>query len=108
MQRVSAFLPSWEKRRSATKKSVDKVFAWGDKAPFGLHRLSTQSQTQGLPSAAPKVHRESFWPAPLDRECDRAARILKSFCSESFFQNHLCALVGNLSSLLAGPTFPDT
>jgi len=28
-----------------------------------------------------KIGSEAFWPTTLDKECDKAARILKSFCS---------------------------
>lgn len=60
MHRVSALL-SWDRRKSAPK-------------PQTLSRLSTSGST-------PKVKKEAFWPSNLDQECDKAARILKSFCS---------------------------
>ncbi|KAL0944254.1 las seventeen-binding protein [Colletotrichum truncatum] len=92
MQRVSSFLPSWEARRRSNASStsngrssiiaansrspLDKVFRWSSKpAPLATTSLAT---------AASRVGREAYWPATLDAECDRSARILKSFCSDGF------------------------
>ncbi|OTA64609.1 hypothetical protein K449DRAFT_432171 [Hypoxylon sp. EC38] len=89
MQRVSALLP-WDRSRSSTsingngnansnsntndhKNSVDIVRGWADKIPSPVNRFS-----------APRFSRDSFHPATLDRECEKAARILKSFCSDGF------------------------
>lgn len=81
MQRVSALLPSWDKRKSSssttstTKSSIERLFSASEKQPpAGLQRLSTVS----------RIAREDFWPATLDRECDRAARILKSFSTDGY------------------------
>ncbi|CAI4210543.1 unnamed protein product [Parascedosporium putredinis] len=63
MHRVSALL-SWDKRKSAPK------------LPNPLNRLSTSSIT------TTKVNKEVFWPGALDQECEKAARILKSFCAD--------------------------
>ncbi|KAI1780053.1 hypothetical protein F4818DRAFT_163342 [Hypoxylon cercidicola] len=82
MQRVSSLL--WDRGRSSTgvntntsnarkNNSVDIVRGWADKIPSPVNRLS-----------APKLGRDAFWPATLDKECDKAARILKSFCSDGF------------------------
>lgn len=35
-----------------------------------------------MTSTTSKVKKEAFWPSNLDQECDKAARILKSFCSD--------------------------
>ncbi|KAI0383768.1 hypothetical protein F5Y04DRAFT_249651 [Hypomontagnella monticulosa] len=82
MQRVSALLP-WDRNRSSTsinttngvtrKNSVDIVRGWADKIPSPVNRLSTS-----------RLSKDAFWPATLDKECDKAARILKSFCSDGF------------------------
>ncbi|OBR12284.1 LAS seventeen-binding protein [Colletotrichum higginsianum IMI 349063] len=91
MQRVSSFLPSWEARRrsnasttsngrssivtaSSVKSPLEKVFRWSSKPPAPL-------TTAALASTTSRIGREAFWPATLDAECDRSARILKSFCS---------------------------
>ena len=56
---------TWEKSKVAGKKFFDKV---------------------GTPvnKAANKLGAESFWPTSLDRESDKAARILRSFCIDGF------------------------
>ncbi|KAI0535707.1 hypothetical protein GGR58DRAFT_478200 [Xylaria digitata] len=78
MQRVSSLLPSWDRNRSSAssltnshtrKHSVEKVRGWADKIPS---------------SRSSRLAKEAFWPATLDRECEKAARILKSFCSDGF------------------------
>ncbi|KAH9909160.1 hypothetical protein F4778DRAFT_776323 [Xylariomycetidae sp. FL2044] len=84
MQRVSALLPSWDRNRTSNgsninvtgtrTNSVDKVRGWADKIPSPVSRLSTSS----------RIGREAFWPTTLDRECEKAARILKSFCVDGF------------------------
>ncbi|KXH64842.1 LAS seventeen-binding protein [Colletotrichum nymphaeae SA-01] len=96
MQRVSSFLPSWEARRrtsnasttsngrssvvtaSSIKSPLDKVFRWSSKPPAPLTTNALVSATTS------RIGREAFWPATLDAECERAARILKSFCSDGF------------------------
>ncbi|KAI1637342.1 hypothetical protein F4809DRAFT_604886 [Biscogniauxia mediterranea] len=82
MQRVTSLLPNWDRNRSSTgsnashtrKNSVEKVRGWADKLPSSVNRLSASS----------KIDREAFWPTTLDKECERAARILKSFCNDGF------------------------
>lgn len=83
MQRVSAFLPSWDKRNSGASNKSNSFFGW-------THR---HSHAQKLPpriniaaANGHRVQREAYWPAPLDVECDKAARILKSFCSTRHLQ----------------------
>lgn len=80
MQRVSAFLPSWDKRNSAAHKNGG-LFGWSNRTstsqpPNGLVAINTVAANSDIP----KVQREAFWPATLDLECDKAARILKTFC----------------------------
>ncbi|KAI0176346.1 hypothetical protein GGR52DRAFT_540559 [Hypoxylon sp. FL1284] len=82
MQRVSSLL--WDRGRSSAtvntntanvrkNNSVDIVRGWADKIPSPVNRLSS-----------PRLGRDAFWPATLDKECDKAARIVKSFCSDGF------------------------
>ena len=33
-----------------------------------------------------KLGSEAFWPTTLDKECDKAARILRSFCKDGFYE----------------------
>jgi len=69
MQRVTSILPSWDKTKTISKKGLDKTWALADKLGAPVNRLSN------------KIGSEAFWPTTLDKECDKAARILKSFCS---------------------------
>jgi|TARA_R110002003_G_scaffold54_28_gene4900 hypothetical protein len=61
----------WSKTKTNSKAGFDKVYNWVDKLGAPVNRLSN------------KVGSEAFWPTTLDIESDKAARILKSFCSES-------------------------
>lgn len=80
MQRVSAFLPSWEKRNSGSNKIFGRRASQPPPPPNGLAKINTETANLG----AKRVQREAFWPATLDLECDKAARILKSFCGMWF------------------------
>lgn len=61
----------WEKTKTNSKAGFDKVYNLVDKLGPPVNRLSN------------KIGSEAFWPTTLDIESDKAARILKSFCSES-------------------------
>ncbi|OAQ99473.1 hypothetical protein LLEC1_02035 [Akanthomyces lecanii] len=86
MQRVSSFLPSWDKRTSSGgAKSNSSLFGWGARSvsgpappPKNLAAINT-AQANNV-----RIKREAFWPATLDQECDKAARILKSFCVDGY------------------------
>lgn len=60
----------FSKAKTSSKAGFDKVYTWVDKLGAPVNRLSN------------KVGSEAFWPTTLDIESDKAARILKSFCSE--------------------------
>ncbi|PTB70587.1 hypothetical protein BBK36DRAFT_1108742 [Trichoderma citrinoviride] len=88
MQRVSAFLPSWDRRSSGSSSKTGSVFGWPNRSsqpppPNGLSKINTDAANSG--SQGKRVQREAFWPATLDLECDKAARILKSFCVDGYF-----------------------
>lgn len=59
----------WQKTKTGSKAGFDKLWGWADKLGAPVNRLSN------------KLGSEAFWPTTLDKECDKAARILKSFCS---------------------------
>ncbi|KXX77852.1 hypothetical protein MMYC01_203569 [Madurella mycetomatis] len=85
MQRVSALLPSWDRSRqaSATPRSpgaLEKVFGWAEKIVVPVNR-GASTATAPAPT---RYGRETYWPTTLDKECDKAARILKSFCFDGF------------------------
>ncbi|KAI9746758.1 MAG: hypothetical protein M1818_000473 [Claussenomyces sp. TS43310] len=73
MQRVTSILPSWEKTKTGGKKGFDKVWEWSDKLGAPVNRLSN------------RIGSEAFWPTTLDKESDKAARILRSFCKDGFY-----------------------
>ncbi|KAF2662550.1 DUF500-domain-containing protein [Lophiostoma macrostomum CBS 122681] len=62
----------WSKTKTNSKAGFDKLYGWVDKLGAPVNRLSN------------KLGSEAFWPTTLDKESDKAARILKSFCSELF------------------------
>lgn len=63
----------WEKTKSVSKKGFDKAWNTVDKLGGPVNRLSN------------KLGSEAFWPMSLDKECDKAARILRSFCKDGFY-----------------------
>lgn len=67
---------------SPTPPFMDEV--GGGSKPTFKERLFQWSTKAGVPinKVTNKLGSEAFWPSTLDVECDKAARILKSFCSE--------------------------
>ncbi|RSL89236.1 hypothetical protein CEP52_014974 [Fusarium oligoseptatum] len=73
MQKVTSKLSSWDKTKTQSKKGFDKVWGWADKLGAPVNRLSN------------RIGSEAFWPTTLDKESDKAARILRSFCKDGFY-----------------------
>ncbi|KAM0497077.1 hypothetical protein ACHAP8_006970 [Fusarium lateritium] len=73
MQKVKARLPTWDVTKTQSKKGFDKVWGWADKLGAPINRLSN------------RIGSEAFWPTTLDKESDKAARILRSFCKDGFY-----------------------
>ncbi|KAH0544618.1 hypothetical protein FGG08_001268 [Glutinoglossum americanum] len=69
---------AWGKKKPSSRKAFDRVWALADK-------LRAPTSTQSLS----KFGAEAFWPATLDKESDKAARILRSFCSDGFFEEEM-------------------
>ncbi|CAG8212414.1 unnamed protein product [Penicillium salamii] len=63
----------WEKTKSISKKGFDKAWDTVDKLGGPVNRLSN------------KLGAEAFWPMTIDKEADKAARILRSFCKDGFY-----------------------
>lgn len=57
------------KVKTGGKVGFDKLYGWVDKLGAPVNKLSN------------KLGAEAFWPTTLDLESDKAARILRSFCS---------------------------
>lgn len=73
-------LPSWSTTKTTSKQGFDKVYDLVDKLGAPVNKLSN------------KLGSEAFWPTTLDKESDKAARILRSFCKDGFYveeENHL-------------------
>ncbi|KAL9610831.1 MAG: hypothetical protein Q9167_004471 [Letrouitia subvulpina] len=66
-------LPTWAQTKTTSKQGFDKVYHLVDKLGAPINRLSN------------KVGSEAFWPTTLDKESDKAARILRSFCKDGFY-----------------------
>ncbi|KAM0294750.1 hypothetical protein ACHAO9_001187 [Fusarium lateritium] len=85
MQRVSAFLPSWDKRSSNSRAGL---FGWSSNrssTSISIANSNSLSRINTLAAnASGRVQREAFWPATLDLECEKAARILKSFSTDGY------------------------
>ncbi|KAI9374945.1 hypothetical protein BJX61DRAFT_540339 [Aspergillus egyptiacus] len=65
----------WERTKGTSKKGFDKAWHTLDKLGDPVNRLSN------------RVGAEAFWPMSIDRESDKAARILRSFCKDGFYAN---------------------
>jgi len=67
----------WSKTKTTSKAGFDKLWSWSDKLGAPVNRLSN------------KLGSEAFWPTTLDKESDKAARILKSFCKDGFYEEEI-------------------
>lgn len=70
----------WEKTKTMSgtaytkaKPGFDKVYAYVDKLGAPINRLSN------------RVGSEAFWPTTLDKESEKCARILRTFCKDGFY-----------------------
>ena len=66
-------LPTWSQTKTTSKQGFDKVYGIVDKLGAPVNKLSN------------KLGSEAFWPTTLDKESDKAARILRSFCKDGFY-----------------------
>ncbi|KAI7284954.1 DUF500-domain-containing protein [Hortaea werneckii] len=64
----------WGRVKTGSKAGFDKAWKAADKLGTPVNRLSN------------RLGSEAFWPTTLDKESDKAARILKSFCKDGFYQ----------------------
>ncbi|KAK4099350.1 hypothetical protein N658DRAFT_430143 [Parathielavia hyrcaniae] len=117
MHRVSALLPSWDRSRQSTQSTpstpiipvtpvtptpprtpgaLDRVFGWAEKIV-----PANRNSTTTLASPPTRYGRETYWPTSLDKECDKAARIIKSFCFDGFLSQES-------DQTESGPTDPKT
>lgn len=93
MRRVTSLLPSWENNAKADSKHVfDKSWSWSEAKNLSpaARSYSTVSASELKMLTEPSfvsdknlcnaTEFETFWPSTLDKESERAARILYSFC----------------------------
>jgi len=64
----------WQRTKTGSKYGFDKLWGYADKLGAPVNKLSN------------KLGSEAFWPTTLDKESDKAARILRSFCKDGFYQ----------------------
>ena len=64
---------TWEKTKRYSKKGFDKAWDTVDKLGGPVNRLSN------------RLGAEAFWPMAIDKESDKAARILRSFVKDGFY-----------------------
>ena len=71
----------WEKTKSASGTAYSKALKPGfDKAWKALDKLGAP-----VNRLSNRLGAEAFWPTSLDKESDKAARILRSFCKDGFY-----------------------
>lgn len=66
-------MPSWSTTKTTSKQGFDKVYNLVDKLGAPINKITN------------KIGSEAFWPTTLDKESDKAARILRSFCKDGFY-----------------------
>ncbi|KAI9825091.1 MAG: hypothetical protein M1832_001411 [Thelocarpon impressellum] len=64
-----------DRTKTSGKKGLDRVWDLVDHLGVPANRLSN------------RLGAEAFWPSTLDKESDKAARILRSFCRDGFFED---------------------
>ena len=67
----------WTRAKTQSKVGFDKLWATADKLGDPVNKLSN------------KIGSEAFWPTTIDKESDKAARILKSFCKDGFYEEEV-------------------
>jgi hypothetical protein len=72
----------WTRVKTGSKSGFDKAWKAADKLGAPVNKLSN------------KLGSEAFWPTTLDKESDKAARILKTFCSRWPLETLNCAEYG--------------
>jgi lipid-binding SYLF domain-containing protein len=70
---IQSSLPSWTQTKTTSKAAFDKTWKVLDKLGDPVNKLSN------------RLGSEAFWPTTLDKESDKAARILRSFCKDGFY-----------------------
>lgn len=64
-----------QQQGSKKKTFGERLYQWGVATGVPVNKITN------------KLGSEAFWPTSMDKECDKAARILKSFCKDGFYTN---------------------
>lgn len=100
MRRVTSLLPSWDRNRQESQKGTDRPWVWAENkySPALFHHHSFLSAEQmrhvarqtiaNIDPSSNKFGHESLWPTTLEKESEKAARILHSFCKDGFLTEH--------------------
>ena len=73
---------AWEKTRKLSTNAYSRALKPGfDKAWTALDKIGTP-----VNRLSNKLGAEAFWPTGLDKESEKAARILRSFCKDGFYE----------------------
>ena len=67
----------WARAKTQSKAGFDKLWATADKLGDPVNRFSN------------RIGSEAFWPTTIDKESEKAARILKSFCKDGFYEEQV-------------------
>jgi lipid-binding SYLF domain-containing protein len=68
----------WPRAKSASRVGLNSfLWGWTDRSAALASQAASQQQ----------LNARAFWPTTLDKECDKAARILRSFCKDGFYES---------------------
>lgn len=67
----------WQKATSGSKVGFDRLWGYADKLGAPVNKLTN------------KIGSEAFWPTSIDKEADKAARILRSFCKDGIYTDEV-------------------
>jgi len=76
-------MSTWDKTKHGGKAAFDKGWNLFEKLGAPVNKLTN------------KIGSEAFWPTNLGPECDKSARILKSFCKEGFYKEQPPKVAGS-------------
>ena len=74
-------MTAWQKTKRTSKAGWNAAWDMFEKLGQPVNKLTN------------KIGSEAFWPTSLDRESNKAARILKSFCSTYTYLKHSAMLM---------------
>ncbi|ROV94024.1 hypothetical protein VMCG_08282 [Cytospora schulzeri] len=69
----------------------ERLYQWSTKAGVPINKVTN------------RLGSEAFWPSTMEIECDKAARILKSFCKDGFYTEDKAAATSSSSPTPVSP-----